>query len=399
MDLKLGPDQTGLAGCGGLLRDCHGNWISGFARAIGHTSSLAAELWAIRDGLTRCCHLSLQAVVVEVDASVAVSLLSQDVQTNGEFSSLIDDCRNLMKSIHQVQLKHCFREANRCADAIAKFDKMGLTQDLSGRLTLYQTTLCEKIPWDKFNDDIDLDPQSFWDTYNENDIQLICCQADASILWLVPSVVQTRFIQSLDWDTDMDIIFTWVLTRDRPKGKEVVKYERTIDPVDLPMRSDVQKVLNGSMNSFRIYNVYPRYFRVTGSGDVRPLELEEISVNADLIINRANYEWWSFNDVNSSGVTGCGEGIIGDTLSKFSIWGLYITFVLAVGRFIRLQCSDLRMRIPYENLPSCDRLIAICEDIYAARAEGELGVEEVLYWTLVKIYRSPHMLLEYTKID
>ncbi|PQM34975.1 piezo-type mechanosensitive ion channel homolog isoform X1 [Prunus yedoensis var. nudiflora] len=100
-----------------------------------------------------------------------------------------------------------------------------------------------------------------------------------------------------------------------------------------------------------------------------------------------------FHDINSSDVDGCGglrgpmaiivseetprQGILGDTLSKFSIWG----------RFIRLQCSDLRMRIPYENLPSCDR------------AEGELGVEEVLYWTLVKIYRSPHMLLEYTKAD
>ncbi|RWW26215.1 hypothetical protein GW17_00009412 [Ensete ventricosum] len=45
------------------------------------------------------------------------------------------------------------------------------------------------------------------------------------------------------------------------------------------------------------------------------------------------------------------------------------------------------------------RLIAICENIYTARAEGELEVEEVLYWTLVKIYRSPHMLLEYTKSD
>ncbi|KAK7821734.1 putative ribonuclease h protein [Quercus suber] len=75
----------------------------------------------IRDGLARCCHLSLQAVEVEVDASVAVSLLSQDVHTNGEFSSLIDDCRNLMKNIHQVWLKQCFREANRCADALAKF--------------------------------------------------------------------------------------------------------------------------------------------------------------------------------------------------------------------------------------------------------------------------------------
>lgn len=129
------------------------------------------------------------------------------------------------------------------------------------------------------------------------------------------------------------------------------------------------------------------------------------AVSADLVMNRAEQQWWSFHDINSSDVSGCGglkgpmaivvseetpprklqkyrlfslvnqrtiiilcdncswlifwiyvlEGILGDTLSKFSIWGLYITFVLAVGRFIRLQCADLRMRIPYENLPSCDR--------------------------------------------
>ncbi|XP_021280441.1 piezo-type mechanosensitive ion channel homolog isoform X2 [Herrania umbratica] len=284
-----------------------------------------------------------------------------------------------------------------------------------GRLTLYQTTLCEKLQWDKLNSDVNLDPLNYLDTYNKNDIQLICCQADASILWLVPDVVQRRFIQSLDWDMDMGITSTWLLTRERPKGKEVVQYHKTVDSKDLPDRSDVQKVLNGSTNSFRIYNLYPRYFRVTGSGEVRPFEQEVSSVSADLVINHAAFEWWSFHDINSSNVRGCRDltgpmaiivseetppqGILGDTLSKFSIWGLYITFVLAVGRFIRLQCSDLRMRIPYENLPSCDRLIAICEDIYAARAEGELGVEEVLYWTLVKIYRSPHMLLEYTKPD
>ncbi|XP_022758138.1 piezo-type mechanosensitive ion channel homolog isoform X3 [Durio zibethinus] len=288
-----------------------------------------------------------------------------------------------------------------------------------GRLTLYQTTLCEKLQWDKLNSDVNLDPFNYLDAYNENDIQLICCQADASISWLVPDVVQRRFIQSLDWDMDMGITSTWLLSRERPKGKEVVKYEKPLESKDLPGRSDVQKVLNGSTNSFRIYNLYPRYFRVTGSGEVRTFEQEVTagasSVSADLVINRAAFDWWSFHDINSSDVRGCGgltgpmaiivseetppQGILGDTLSKFSIWGLYITFVLAVGRFIRLQCSDLRMRIPCENLPSCDRLIAICEDIYAARAEGELGVEEVLYWTLVKIYRSPHMLLEYTKPD
>lgn len=301
--------------------------------------------------------------------------------------------------------------ANPIKDANVQID----IRTVSGRLPLYQTTLCEKLPWDQLNSYTNLDPQGYLDSYNKNDIQLICCQADSSVLWVVPDVVQARYVQSLDWNTDMDISFTWVLTRDRPKGKEVVKYERYVDSLDLPKRSDVQKVLNGSTNSFRITNLYPRYFRVTGSGDVRSFDQEVNAVSADLVMNRETFKWWSFHDINSSDVKGCGglagpmaiviseetppQGILGDTLSKFSIWGLYITFVLAVGRFIRLQCSDLRMRIPYENLPSCDRLIAICEDIYAARAEGELGVEEVLYWTLVKIYRSPHMLLEYTKQD
>ncbi|KAJ6401150.1 hypothetical protein OIU84_016542 [Salix udensis] len=301
--------------------------------------------------------------------------------------------------------------ANPIKDASVQID----IKTMGGRLTLYQNTLCEKLPWDIIDPDFDLDPHGYFDMYNKNDIQLICCQADASMLWLVPNVVQMRFIQSLDWDMDMDIIFKWVLTRDRPKGKEVVKYEKTISPPDLPKQSDIQKVLNGSANSFRTYNLYAKHLRVTGSGEVRSFEQEVDSVSADLVLNRADFNWWSFHDINSSDISGCGglkgpmavvmsdetppQGILGDTISKFSIWGLYITFVLAVGRFIRLQCSDLRMRIPYENLPSCDRLIAICEDIYAARAEGELGVEEVLYWTLVKIYRSPHMLLEYTKPD
>ncbi|KAH6757193.1 hypothetical protein C2S51_038883, partial [Perilla frutescens var. frutescens] len=177
-----------------------------------------------------------------------------------------------------------------------------------------------------------------------------------------------QFIQSLY--SAMDMKFAWILTRDRPKGKE------------------------------KVYNIYPRIFRVTGAGEVRPFDQESF-VNADLVLHHEEYEWWSFQDINPPDADACG-GLSGPMAvivseetpriswrdpQQFSIWGLYITFVLAVGRFIRMQCSDLRMRIPFENLPSCDRLIAICEDIYAARAEGELGVEEVLYWTLVKIYR------------
>ncbi|KAL8548446.1 hypothetical protein ACS0TY_007665 [Phlomoides rotata] len=283
----------------------------------------------------------------------------------------------------------------------------------AGRLTLYQTTLCERLGWDQLNSNANLDPDHNLDSYNVNDIQFVRCKDDASTLWLVPEVVQRQFVRSLN-TSSMDMKFSWVLTRDRPKGKETVKYERSVDPSDLPKPSEVEGVLNGSLSSFRIFNIYPRFFRVTGSGEIRPFEQEVNDVSADLVLHHGIYQWWSFHDIDSMDAYGSvsllgpmavivseetPQGFLGETLSKFSIWGLYITFVLAVGRFIRLQCSDLRMRIPYENLPSCDRLIAINEDIYAARAEGELGVEEVLYWTLVKIYRSPHMLLEYTKPD
>ncbi|XP_074563118.1 piezo-type mechanosensitive ion channel homolog isoform X1 [Curcuma longa] len=284
-------------------------------------------------------------------------------------------------------------------------------KSLGGRLTLYQSTICEKFPGSSLGNYDILNLHNYLDTYNIDDIQLICCEADSSTIFMVPSIVQSRYARSIDQNTT--IIFTWIFTRERPKGKEAVKYESNVE--NCPCLDNVKQVLSGTgtLDGFNIPDAYPQFFRVTSSGEVRPLEALVKSVSGDLFINNGNPPWWSFN-INVTDSQECNgligpsvvvvseetpQGILGETISKFSIWSLYLTFVLAVGRFIRLQCSDLRMRIPYENLPSCDRLIAICENIYAARAEGELEVEEVLYWTLVKIYRSPHMLLEYTKSD
>lgn len=156
--------------------------------------------------------------------------------------------------------------ANPIKDASVRID----IKTVSGRLTLFETTLCQKMSLDEIDSSINLDPNGYLSTYNVKDIQLICCQADSSALWLVPPVVQARYIKSLQWR--MDIGFSWQFTRDRPKGKEVVKYELSVQDQDLPSSSRVMQVLNGTANSFTIYNVYPRYFRVTGSGEVRFLE-------------------------------------------------------------------------------------------------------------------------------
>ncbi|KAL0016573.1 hypothetical protein SO802_003642 [Lithocarpus litseifolius] len=51
---------------------------SRYARAIGHTSSVAAELWATRDGINLCIDLNLTNVVIELDAKIVVDLLLKD---------------------------------------------------------------------------------------------------------------------------------------------------------------------------------------------------------------------------------------------------------------------------------------------------------------------------------
>lgn len=91
------------------------------------------------------------------------------------------------------------------------------------------------------------------------------------------------------------------------------------------------------------------------------------------------------------------SGFIGETLSSVGITGLYVTLIFGLGRFLRLSLTNLRMRIPYEDLPSVDHLVTLCTDIAVAREEGEALLEEQLFHTLLNIYRSPAVLFEVTK--
>lgn len=86
-------------------------------------------------------------------------------------------------------------------------------------------------------------------------------------------------------------------------------------------------------------------------------------------------------------------GLLGQTLGSLSISGLYIGFVFAIGRIMRGAFSNLRARIPYDELPSTAKLRQLVQDIYVARAEQNLLLEEKLYWALIAIYRDPQALM------
>ena len=120
--------NPGQVGCGGLIRSENGDWLGGFSRSIGCTSSFMAELWGLRDGLNLYYDMHLSAVDVQLDAKAIVQLLANSSSANFSVLPLLEDCRHLISQIGQVRISHCFREANSCADFLAR---LGSHQDSS----------------------------------------------------------------------------------------------------------------------------------------------------------------------------------------------------------------------------------------------------------------------------
>ena len=88
--------------------------------------------------------------------------------------------------------------------------------------------------------------------------------------------------------------------------------------------------------------------------------------------------------------------LFGASISNISVIGLYATFVFAIGKFIRLFFDRISQRVIYEEMPNTNDLMDLCESIYIARAEGDLHNEQRLYELLIRIYRSPEILIKLT---
>ena len=112
--------SSGLAGCGGLIKDENGAWLAGFSRNIGSTTSYAAKLWGIRDGLALCCNLNIHSIIVKLDAKSIVDVFGNPNCEGNIISPILDDCKQLMMKFQPIQFKHRYWEANSCADMLAK---------------------------------------------------------------------------------------------------------------------------------------------------------------------------------------------------------------------------------------------------------------------------------------
>ena len=93
---------------------------------------MAVELWALHDGLRLCIALKLLAMIIELDAKLIADPLQKSNGHRNCIDVLVSDCKTELENIPRVQINHCYYEANKCADALARRGVMLSQEDKIG---------------------------------------------------------------------------------------------------------------------------------------------------------------------------------------------------------------------------------------------------------------------------
>ncbi|KAK7858949.1 hypothetical protein CFP56_009614 [Quercus suber] len=73
-----------------------------------------------------------------MDAKIIIDALSSHTKANTIVSSIMDDCRQLIAQIPQARFEHIYKEANKCADFLAR-----LGSSLDVEFTIFSSPLVD----------------------------------------------------------------------------------------------------------------------------------------------------------------------------------------------------------------------------------------------------------------
>ena len=80
---------------------------------------MLVKLWALRNRLKLAADEKISNLIVELDALAIVHIM-RNSNSNLSLEPLLTDCRLHLKKFHNLRVVHVYKEANRCADALAR---------------------------------------------------------------------------------------------------------------------------------------------------------------------------------------------------------------------------------------------------------------------------------------
>jgi ribonuclease HI len=150
--VKLNTDgaykQDHIAGCGGVIRGSQGEWLGGFAQCLGLCSAFVAELWGVLEGLWCVRRLGFLKIELHIDSIAVVQVVKERRVNSSLGNALARQIWKLLDLDWTVEIAHTYREANKCADALANLG-CSLDYDLFFSVTvlLLLVRFCLMIGW------------------------------------------------------------------------------------------------------------------------------------------------------------------------------------------------------------------------------------------------------------
>lgn len=258
--------------------------------------------------------------------------------------------------------------------------------------------------------------------YEPQDITIIKLNGKSTSVWGISPPSKQELIQFLNNTVAAKIEFETTFTR-KPTSSDASQSltSHLMDVLDDVTRIKLIQLLKEPETSapVEVKNLFSRFFRLSKKTTSVLNFIPKSNVSMHLSVTNVT-EWWNVNETLSTGVPcpepqdkKCGPSATELTLitlndraapagfsfiSGYGIIGLYVTFILLIGRILRLSTTGLAERITYLELPYVDNILQLCLDVYLVREMHEFKLEEDLYAKLIFVYRSSETRIKWTRL-
>lgn len=113
--------KAGKGSIGGVFRNHKAEFLLGYAETIGRTTSIIAELAALRRGLELVLENGWDDIWLEGDSKTLVEIIARKRQVKcAEAQGHISHINLMIPELNNCILSHVYREGNRAADKLAQ---------------------------------------------------------------------------------------------------------------------------------------------------------------------------------------------------------------------------------------------------------------------------------------
>jgi hypothetical protein len=277
--------------------------------------------------------------------------------------------------------------------------------------------------------------------FGEGPTQVVSFPTSSDSVFAAPPPLTNEMVYHLS-NPNASVMFDVSTQWNRGKGVDKTIAYKMTHSLSAQKRLEISTVLDTVISSgssisasFSVLEIVPDIVRLPDEDKASELGNKKHSL---LLTLNKHYEgqqwqsWWEMKLIDaetvpvkvsmlvlSSKVMGGLMGI-GESISNLGIVGFYVSIVFVIGTLLRAFVSNLGSKVMFEDMEDVSAPMYLCKNIYLARQEAAalsgtafddvsdeqlqgaarnaLVVEEKLYWELIRLYRQPGLLYDYTTL-